>query len=69
MDFELAYRRLVDASQLQSQQVGRAVAGEFGESLLTAELVSDEHVDFICRVLLDPVVAKRPGLDELILAL
>jgi len=69
LEFELAYCRLVAATQLQSLQVAQAVAGEFGDSLLTAEFVSDEHVDFICRVLLDPVVAKRPGLDELILAL
>lgn len=69
MEFELAYCRLVAATQLQSLQVAQAVASEFGDSLLTAGFVSDEHVDFICRVLLDPVVAKRPGLDELILAL
>jgi hypothetical protein len=69
LEFELAYRRLVAATQCQSLQVGQAVAREFGDSLLTAEFASDEHVDFICRVLLDPVVARRPGLDELILAL
>jgi hypothetical protein len=69
LEFELAYRRLVAAAQLQSLQVAQAVASEFGESLLTAEFVSDEHVDFICRLLLDPVVAKRPGINELILAL
>ena len=69
LDFERAYRRLVAATSLQSLQVGQAVAREFGDSLLTAGFVSDEHVDFICRALLDPVVAKQPGLDELILAL
>ena len=69
MEFELAYRRMVDAAQLQSRQVAQAVTGEFGDLLFTAEFVSDEHVDFICRLLLDPLVAKRPGLDELILAL
>jgi hypothetical protein len=69
LEFELAYRRLVAATPLQSLQVAQAIAREFGDSLLTAEFVSDEHVDFICRVLLDPVVAKRPGLDELILVL
>jgi hypothetical protein len=69
LDFELAYRRLVEATPLQSRQVAQAVADEFGDSLLTAEFVSDEHVDFICRALLDPVLAERPGLDELILAL
>jgi len=69
LDFERAYRRLLAATQDQSQQVGEAIAREFGDSLLIAEFVSDEHVDFICRALLDPVVAKRPGLDKLILAL
>jgi hypothetical protein len=69
LDFELAYRRLVEAPPLQSLQVAQAVAREFGDSLLTAEFIPDEHVDFICRLLLDPVVAKRPGFNELILAL
>jgi len=69
LDFELAYRRLVAATQLQSRQVGQAIAREFGDSLLTVRFVSDEHVDFVCRAPLDPVVAKRPGLNELILAL
>jgi hypothetical protein len=69
LEFGLAYRRLVAATELQSLRVAQAVAGEFGDSLLTVEFVSDEHVDFICRLLLDPLMAKRPGLDELILAL
>jgi len=69
LDFESAYRRLVAATQLQSRQVARTVAKEFQDSLLIAASVSDEHVDFICRLLSDPVVAKRPGLDELILSL
>lgn len=69
MEFELAYCRLVAATRLRSLQVAQDVAREFGDSLLTAEFVSDAHVDFICRVLIDPVAAKRPGLDCLILAL
>jgi hypothetical protein len=69
LDFELAYRRLVAATQSQSRQVGQAVATEFADSLLTALFVSDEHVDFICRALLDPVLPKRPGLAELIVML
>jgi hypothetical protein len=69
LDFELAYRRLVAAIQLQSRQIAEAVAKEFEDSLLMAECASDEHVDFICRLLSDPVVAKQPGLDELIFSL
>ena len=69
MEFEFAYRRLVGATQIQSLQVAQAVAREFGDSLLATEFVSDEHVDFVCRAILDPVLTKRPGLDQLILAL
>ena len=69
LDFELAYHRLVEATPLQSLQVAQAVADEFGDSLLGVEFVSDEHLNFVCRALLDPVLAKRPGLGELILAL
>ena len=69
MDFERAYRLLVEATELQSLEVAQAVAKEFGDSLLIAERVSDEHVDFICRVLTDPEVVKQPGLDELIVSL
>jgi hypothetical protein len=69
LDFELAYRRLVEAPPLQSLQVAQAVADEFGDSLLGVEFVSDEHLNFVCRALLDPVLAKRPGFNELILAL
>ncbi|QHO77028.1 hypothetical protein ACH79_34675 [Bradyrhizobium sp. CCBAU 051011] len=61
LDFELAYRRLGAATQLQSLQVGQAVAREFGDSLLTAEFVSEEHVDFICRVLSCRDKATRLG--------
>jgi hypothetical protein len=34
-----------------------------------ADCASDEHVDFICRLLSDPVIARHPGLDELIFSL
>jgi hypothetical protein len=69
LDFGLAYHRLLAASHLQSKQVAQDIAHEFGTSLLLAEFVSDEHLDFICRALLDPVLAQRPGLEELVVML
>jgi hypothetical protein len=69
LDFERAYRRLVAATELRSPHIAQAVADEFGESLLGAEYVSDEHLDFVCRALLDPVLTKRSGLEELIVGL
>ena len=67
MDFELAYRRLVDAEPPQALEIAEAVADEFGHSLLTFAPMSDGHVDFVCRVLADPVLAGRPGLERLLM--
>jgi hypothetical protein len=51
LDFELAYRRLVDAEPADAAQVAEEVADEFSDSLLTAESVSEPHLDFVCRAL------------------
>lgn len=67
MDFELAYRRLVDAEPRQAGKIARAVADEFGDSLLTFAPMSDGHVEFVCRVLSDSVLATRPGLASLLM--
>ena len=67
MDFELAYHRLVDAEPRQARKVARAVADEFGDSLLTLAPMSDEHVNFICRVFFNRVLAGRPGLENLLM--
>ena len=67
MDFELAYRRLVDAEPRQARKIAQAVADEFGDSLLTFAPMSDGNVEFVCRVLSDPVLATRPGLASLLM--
>jgi plasmid stabilization system protein ParE len=67
LDFELAYHRLVDAEPRQARKVARAVADEFGESLLTFSPMSDEQVEFVCRVFSDAVLVKRPGLERLLI--
>jgi hypothetical protein len=65
LDFELAYRRLVDAEPADATGVSEEVADEFSESLLTAESISEQHLDFVCRVLANPVLTSRPGLSHL----
>lgn len=67
MDFELAHRRLVDAEPWQALEIAEAVAEEFGHSLLTFAPMSDGHVDFVCRILSDPVLAGRPGLENFVM--
>jgi hypothetical protein len=62
-----AYRRLADAEPLQALMVAETVADGFGHSLLTFAPMPDGHVDFVCRVLSDPVLAGRPGLEHLLM--
>ncbi|MGC2780177.1 MAG: hypothetical protein WA418_31505 [Bradyrhizobium sp.] len=67
MDFDLAYRRLAGVKPPQSRKVMKAIADEFGDSLLTFAPMSDGHVDFMCRVLSDPALAKLPGRARLLM--
>ncbi|MFC5326348.1 hypothetical protein [Bradyrhizobium oligotrophicum] len=67
MDFDQAYCRLIEAEPSRARKVLRVISDEFGESLLTFAPMSDGHVDFVCRILSDPTLAKRPGLEWLLM--
>jgi hypothetical protein len=69
LDYELAYGRLTDPKRFNSAREAKDVANEFEDSLLGIEHAPDEHVDFVCRVLSEASMAKRPGLEHLVLAL
>lgn len=69
MDFERAYRRLADAEPSDAARVSEEVADEFSDSLLTVESISERHIDFVCRLLANPLLTGRRGLFHLVTGL
>lgn len=69
MDFEFAYRRLVDAEPADAARVSEEVADAFSDSLLTAASISEQHIDFVCRLLANPLLTGRRGLFHLVTGL
>jgi len=69
LDYDLAYRQLSDPNRQHSAQEFEELATEFQVALLDLEEAPDAHVDFMCRLLSDPMLVNRPGLEFLILSL
>ena len=57
----------MEAEPSRARKVMKAISDEFGDSLLTFAPMSDGHVDFVCRIVSDPILAKRPGLEWLLM--
>jgi len=68
MDCEQAWRRLAAPPGFHAAQDARAVADAFETSLASGERSPEQHVEFLCRVLSDPALVNRPGLEYLVMA-
>jgi hypothetical protein len=69
VDYELAYRRLSGPEQVCSEQELQDVLLEFEFALAEVECAPEAHIDFACRVLSDPNLINRPGIEFLVMDL
>ncbi|GLH80853.1 hypothetical protein SSBR45G_57620 [Bradyrhizobium sp. SSBR45G] len=57
---------MVDVEPADADRVSEEVADAFSDSLLMAASISERHIDFVCRLLADPLLTGRRGLFHLI---
>jgi AraC-like DNA-binding protein len=69
MNFDLAYRQLINPKKLRSTSPAHSVAIEFEDSLLGIESFPDEHLAFVCKILSDRIILARAGVEYLVMAL
>lgn len=69
MDYEMAFRRLSAAQCFNPVRDARDLADELEVTLAQVDRAPDLHVDFLCRVVSDPALVNRPGLEYLVMAL